>query len=133
MAPAEDESGLGAAPTERCSGYRRLVTVEEILSELRRSGEPQRVASLKRSGAASPAFGVGLPRLRSLAKRIGHDHELALALWEKTVREARILASLIDESERVTEKQMDRWAETTTAGRSATSAARTCSRTPPSR
>jgi 3-methyladenine DNA glycosylase AlkD len=89
-----------------------LVTVEEILSELRRSGQPQRVAALKRSGVASPAFGVGLPRLRSLAKRIGHDHELALALWQKPVREARILASLIDEREQVTEKQMDRWAET---------------------
>jgi 3-methyladenine DNA glycosylase AlkD len=89
-----------------------LVTVEEILSELRRSGQPQRVAALKRSGVASPAFGVGLPALRSLAKRIGPDHELALALWQRPVREARILASLIDEREHVTEKQMDRWTET---------------------
>jgi 3-methyladenine DNA glycosylase AlkD len=46
-----------------------------------------------------------------LAKRIGHDHRLALALWQTPVREARILASLIDEPERVTATQMDRWAE----------------------
>jgi 3-methyladenine DNA glycosylase AlkD len=39
------------------------------------------------------------------------DHRLALALWQTPVREARILASLIDEPERVTAKQMDRWAE----------------------
>jgi 3-methyladenine DNA glycosylase AlkD len=89
-----------------------LVTVEDILSELRQSGEPQRVEALKRVGSASPALGVGLPTLRSLAKRIGRDHELALALWKTAVREARILASLIDERERVTENQMDRWAET---------------------
>jgi 3-methyladenine DNA glycosylase AlkD len=89
-----------------------LVTVEEILSELQQSGDPQRVAVLKRFGAAFPAFGVDLPALRSLAKRIGHDHELALALWQTPVREARILASLIDERELVTENQMDRWAET---------------------
>ena len=88
------------------------LTVEDILSELRRSGEPQRVAALKQSGASSPAFGVGLPALRSLAKRIGHDHELAVALWQTGVREPRILASLIDERERVTSNQMDRWAET---------------------
>jgi 3-methyladenine DNA glycosylase AlkD len=88
-----------------------VVTVEEILHELRQAGEPQRVAALKRSGATSPAFGVRLPALRSLAKRIGRDHELALALWPTGVREARVLASLIDEPERVTEAQMDRWAE----------------------
>ena len=88
------------------------MAAEEILSELRQLGEPQRVAALRRSGVTSPAFGVGLPALRSLAKRIGRDRELALALWETGVREARILASLIDEHERVMRSQMDRWAET---------------------
>jgi 3-methyladenine DNA glycosylase AlkD len=87
------------------------VTVDQVLIELRAVGEPQRVAALKRSGAASPAFGVGLPTLRSMARRIGHDHGLAAALWPTGVREARILASLIDERERVTRSQMDRWAE----------------------
>jgi 3-methyladenine DNA glycosylase AlkD len=89
-----------------------LVTVDEVLTELRQLGEPQRVAALERSGATSPALGVGLPALRSLAKRIGRDHQLALALWRTSVREARILASLVDERERVTRRQMDSWAET---------------------
>lgn len=88
------------------------MTVDEILSELSQSATPERVAGLRRVGVGSPALGVGLPVLRSLAKRIGHDHELALALWQTDVREARILAPLIDESEHVTEDQMDRWAET---------------------
>jgi 3-methyladenine DNA glycosylase AlkD len=89
-----------------------VVTVEEILAELRHMGDPKRVAALKRARGASPAFGIGLPALRSLAKRIGRDHELALALWQTAVRETRILASLIDERDRVTEDQMDRWVET---------------------
>ena len=75
-------------------------------------GEPQRVAGLRRSGVASPAFGVALPVLRSIARRIGLDHRLALELWRTPVRETRILASLIDEPERVTGAQMDRWART---------------------
>jgi 3-methyladenine DNA glycosylase AlkD len=87
------------------------MTVDEILAELRLAADPQRVASLRRVGVASAALGVGLPNLRSMAKRIGHDHRLALALWQTPVREARMLASLIDEPERVTAKQMDRWAE----------------------
>jgi 3-methyladenine DNA glycosylase AlkD len=84
---------------------------EEILSELRQMGEGQRVAQLRRAGVASPAFGVALPALRSLARRIGHDHRLASELWREAVRETRILASLIEEPECVTETQMDQWAE----------------------
>jgi 3-methyladenine DNA glycosylase AlkD len=87
------------------------MTVDEILSELRLAADPERVATLKRLGAGSQALGVGLPSLRSLAKRIGRDHGLALSLWQTRSREARILASLIDEPERVTARQMDRWAE----------------------
>jgi 3-methyladenine DNA glycosylase AlkD len=89
-----------------------MLSVEQIVSELRELGEPRRVAALRRSGIASPAFGVALPTLRSMASRVGPDHELALELWEEAVREARILASLIDEPGRVTETQMDRWAGT---------------------
>jgi 3-methyladenine DNA glycosylase AlkD len=85
---------------------------EEIVSELRQLGEPRRVAALRRSGVASPAFGVALPVLRSIAKRVGPDHRLALELWRIPVRETRILASLIDDPERVTDAQMDRWAKT---------------------
>jgi 3-methyladenine DNA glycosylase AlkD len=87
------------------------VTVDEVLTKLRRSDEPKRVAALKRSGVTPPAVGVGLPTLRSLARRIGHDRQLALALWQTDVREARVLASLIDEPDRVTRNHMDRWAE----------------------
>jgi 3-methyladenine DNA glycosylase AlkD len=87
------------------------MTIGEILQALRRSGEPERVAALRRSGVASPAVGASLPALRALARRIGRDHDLALALWGTPLREARILASLIDEPARVTDAQMDLWAE----------------------
>jgi 3-methyladenine DNA glycosylase AlkD len=92
--------------------YCRLINVEEILDELRRLGEPKRIAGLRRSGIASPALGVSVPVLRRVARDIGHDHDLALALWPPPLRETRILASLIDEPERVTAAQMDRWAQT---------------------
>jgi 3-methyladenine DNA glycosylase AlkD len=90
---------------------RPMLDVEEIVLELRQLGEPGRVAALRRSGVASPAFGVALPALRSMAKRIGPNHRLALELWQQAVREPRLLASLIDEPKRVNHAQMDRWAE----------------------
>lgn len=55
------------------------------------------------------ALGVRIPDLRSLAKELGRDHSLALALWRTGVHEARILASMVDEPERVTERQMESW------------------------
>src|SRR5262249_28082035 len=94
----------------RGRNVKTMPSADEIVSELRRLGEPRRVAALRRSRVASPAFGVALPELRSIARRIGPNHQLALALWRSTVREPRILASLIDIPDRVTETQMDRWA-----------------------
>jgi 3-methyladenine DNA glycosylase AlkD len=55
------------------------------------------------------AFGVSMATMRPLVKRLGRNHELALALWETGWLEARILAGFIDEPARVTSAQMDRW------------------------
>jgi 3-methyladenine DNA glycosylase AlkD len=88
-----------------------MLEVEEILAELRQLGDPRRVAALRRSGVASPAFGVAVPALRAMAKRIGPNHRLAFELCQEAVREPRLLASLIDEPERVTQAQLDRRAK----------------------
>ena len=47
---------------------------------------------------------------RQLARHLGRDHELALALWATGWYEARLLSAFVDEPERVTPAQMDRWA-----------------------
>ena len=49
--------------------------------------------------------------MRKIAREIGTDHELARQLWASDIRETRILASMIDDPEMVTEEQMERWAE----------------------
>jgi 3-methyladenine DNA glycosylase AlkD len=61
--------------------------------------------------AVDKAFGVSKPELRKMAKEIGKNHKLALELWKAGYLESRILASLIDEPEKVTPGQMDKWAE----------------------
>lgn len=60
---------------------------------------------------ASRALGVRIPVLRRIARREGRDHALALALWATGIHEARILAGMVDEPERVTKAQMARWAK----------------------
>jgi 3-methyladenine DNA glycosylase AlkD len=55
------------------------------------------------------AFGVTVGAMRKLAKELGRSHELAGELWQTGWYEARMMSSLLDEPERVTPAQMDRW------------------------
>jgi 3-methyladenine DNA glycosylase AlkD len=83
----------------------------EILSTLKKLGEPVNVAGMARFGIKpAVAFGVPKPALRRLAGEIGRDHELAQQLWISGVHEARVLASMIDDPVKVTAGQMDAWA-----------------------
>jgi len=83
----------------------------ELLERLRAHANPVNVAGMGRYGInTETALGVPMPVLRSLAREIGRDHELAESLWASGVHEARILATLVEEPARVTSRQMDRWA-----------------------
>jgi 3-methyladenine DNA glycosylase AlkD len=58
---------------------------------------------------ATRAFGVSMANVQKLARRLGRNHELAAALWDTGVYEARMLTAFVDEPTRVTSAQMDRW------------------------
>ncbi len=55
------------------------------------------------------ALGVAVSDIKTLGKLLGRSHDLAAALWETGIYEARMLTSFVDEPERVTAAQMDRW------------------------
>jgi 3-methyladenine DNA glycosylase AlkD len=85
--------------------------VGPILAELRKLGSERDRAGMARFGInVDDAFGVSVYVLRTIAKRIGTDHGLALALWSTGNHEARLLACFVDDPERVTVAQMDAWA-----------------------
>lgn len=58
---------------------------------------------------ANKAYGVSMANVQKLAKQLGRSHALADALWKTGWYEARLLTSFVDEPERVTAAQMDRW------------------------
>jgi 3-methyladenine DNA glycosylase AlkD len=85
-------------------------SVESVLAWLERRGSKRNRDGMARYGiVAEKAYGVSVGDLRDLGKRLGRSHELALALWETGVYEARMLTPFVDEPERVTPAQMDRW------------------------
>jgi 3-methyladenine DNA glycosylase AlkD len=55
------------------------------------------------------AFGVAMRDIKALGKKLGHNHELALALWDTGWYEARMLASFVEDPALVTAAQMDHW------------------------
>jgi 3-methyladenine DNA glycosylase AlkD len=58
---------------------------------------------------SSQALGIRIPNIRALAKTIGRNQELSLALWEAGYHEAKLLATFIGDPRQVTEQQIDGW------------------------
>jgi len=86
--------------------------VKAILAELRQMGRAEHREKMAQFGIDTKgAFGVSVYDLRKLQKRLGRDHQLALALWASRNHEARLLACFVDEPEAVTAAQMDGWAK----------------------
>lgn len=82
-----------------------------VVAELKRRGSRKNIEGMARYGIeARKAYGVPVGVLRPLAKRLGRDHELALALRRTGVFEARILAALVADPKSLTAREMDRWA-----------------------
>jgi 3-methyladenine DNA glycosylase AlkD len=82
----------------------------DAMAALRSAATDHDLANLSRFGIDAPgALGVSMANLQKIAKRLGRDHDLAAALWTTGVYEARMLASLVDDPDRVTPEQMDGW------------------------
>ena len=83
----------------------------EVMQWLQRQGTRRTIEEMARYGIeAERAFGVPMGTLLLLKKRLGTDHALSLALWESGWYEARLLAALVGDPERVTRRQMNAWA-----------------------
>ena len=84
--------------------------LNDVLAELRSMGNPKALAGMIRYGIkADRALGISIPKLQRLAKKIGKNHKLAEDLWSSAIHEARILACMIDEPQRITKAQLERW------------------------
>ena len=87
-----------------------MPSAQEIVERLERLSRADQLEGLARYGmVVERRLGVAIPELRGMAKAIGKDHRLALALWRTGIAEGRILASMIDDPQVLTEAQMDRW------------------------
>jgi 3-methyladenine DNA glycosylase AlkD len=84
---------------------------EAVLQRLKSLANPDNAAGMARFGInPQSVLGVSIPDLRKIAREAGKDHAIAGELWASGIHEARILATLTDRPQQVTEEQMERWA-----------------------
>ncbi len=84
--------------------------VEKAIAWLREQGSEETREGLTRYGIPNDrAFGVTMAAIKKLAKSVGRDHALALALWQQGWYEARILAVFLAEPDQLTRPLMDAW------------------------
>jgi 3-methyladenine DNA glycosylase AlkD len=90
-----------------------LTDLESVIKELERAATAHTRDGMSRFGisTADKVLGVSMTDMKAIAKRTGKNHTLSGALWSSEIYDARMLACLIDEPDKVTPSQMDRWAK----------------------
>ena len=96
------------------------MTVKEVLAQLKSMGDEARRAYNAKVGpggvpwAGENQFGVKHGDIRTFAKKIKTDHDLALKLWDTGNDEAQLLATLIIKPKALSADELDRLTRSTT-------------------
>ncbi|HNQ12974.1 MAG TPA: DNA alkylation repair protein [Bacteroidia bacterium] len=82
----------------------------EIITHIQSNRNQKNIDGQARFGIkSSNSYGWSKPDIKSLARKIGKNHLLALELWDSQIHDARHLAIMIAEKKKVSEKVMDSW------------------------
>jgi 3-methyladenine DNA glycosylase AlkD len=85
------------------------MTFAETMRKLESLGTEQNRKVYRRHGAGESLSGVSFADLNKLRKTIRTDHALALELWKSGNTDARTLATMIADPNRVTAAELDAW------------------------
>ena len=87
-----------------------MASSKELLKILHSKANSKNVEGMAKFGITSTnRLGISVPNMRKIAKQNGNDHSVAMELWDTGIPEAQIVAALIAEPDKLTEKQMENW------------------------
>lgn len=90
------------------AGKSTAALVKDILAQLNAKGD-EKVRKLNvRNGAGDNQFGVKLGDIRTVAKKIKPNHELALVLWDTGNLEAQLITTLLIKAKDLSAAEMER-------------------------
>ena len=85
----------------------------QIIREFEELSDVNFAENMKRFGITYvKSYGLRLPQIRKIAKQCGKDHDLALKLWGHGYHETYLLATLVEEPDKVDSIQLDDWVNT---------------------
>jgi 3-methyladenine DNA glycosylase AlkD len=87
------------------------MTKAEVIELLKENRDARGEANWKKLGADTgglASYGIGLTKLRTIAKKVGRDHALALKLWNDRNHDAKIVGLLIDDPKDLTRDQIEK-------------------------
>ena len=86
---------------------------DQIIQEFERLSDVDFAENMKKFGIRYVrSYGLRLPQIRKVARQCGKNHDLALKLWNHGYHETYLLATLIEEPEKVDSRQLDDWVST---------------------
>ena len=85
----------------------------QIINEFEELSDVDFAENMKKFGITYvKCYGLRLPQIRKIAKQCGKNHELALELWNYGYHETYLLATLIEEPDKVDSLQLNDWVHT---------------------
>ena len=89
------------------------MTLKQVMAELKKLGTEQTRKTYARHGIPN-TFGVKVGDLKTVAKKIKGQQDLACQLYETGNYDAMYLAGIVVDSEQMTRKQLEEWAKSST-------------------
>ena len=86
------------------------MTKAEVIKLLRENKNERGIANWKKQGekgTSLKSLGIGLTKLRKIAKKVGRNHRLARSLWNSDYDDAKVVGLLIDEPKKLTREQVE--------------------------
>jgi len=92
----------------------KLMTLQEVISQLKSQSNANKIQLKKEKFGilANNSLGIYHQDLKVIAKEIGTNNQLALALFDTGIYEARLLCSKVYQAEELTIALMDKWVVT---------------------
>lgn len=90
------------------------MTFEEVVTWLRENASAEFAAGMAHFGIRpASAYGIRMPALHKIARKIGVNHTLATKLWEEEgSHEARVIAAETADPQQMTRQLAEQWATT---------------------
>lgn len=86
------------------------MNIRDLLQELKNNSSPKTITAQEHFGIAGEnRLGITAPQMRTIAKKAGTNHPLALLLWKTKIHEARQIAAMIADPAQTDEKLMEQW------------------------